>query len=77
MSNTISKLTFEQSMQRLEEIINDLESGNVELENAISLYSEGIKLQQHCKDKLENAKLKITKIIKNKDKIETENIEIG
>jgi exodeoxyribonuclease VII small subunit len=75
--NNVSKLTFEQSMRRLEEIIDNLESGNVELENAINLYTEGIKLQEHCKNKLENAKLKINKIVKDKDKIGTESINIS
>ena len=76
-ANNVSKLTFEQSMRRLEEIIDNLESGNVELENAINLYTEGIKLQEHCKNKLENAKLKIEKIVKDKDKINTESVDIG
>ena len=76
-ANNVSKLTFEQSMRRLEEIIDNLESGNVELENAINLYTEGIKLQEHCKNKLENAKLKINKIVKDKDKINTESVDIG
>ena len=75
--NNVSKLTFEQSMKRLEEIINNLESGNVELENAINLYTEGIKLQEHCKNKLENAKLKIEKIVKDKDGINTESVNIN
>jgi len=75
--NNVSKLTFEQSMRRLEEIIDNLESGNVELENAINLYTEGIKLQEHCKNKLESAKLKIEKIVKDKDKISTKSVDIG
>ncbi len=75
--NNVSKLTFEQSMKRLEEIIDNLESGNVELENAINLYAEGIKLQEHCKGKLENARLKIDKIVKDKDKIGTESVNIN
>lgn len=75
--NNVSKLTFEQSMKRLEEIIDNLESGNVELENAINLYTEGIKLQEHCKNKLENAKLKIEKIVKDKDGINTESVNIN
>ena len=76
-ANNVSKLTFEQSMRRLEEIIDNLESGNVELENAINLYTEGIKLQEHCKNKLENAKLKIEKIVKDKDKISTKSVDMS
>ena len=75
--NNVSKLTFEQSMKRLEEIIDNLESGNVELENAINLYTEGIKLQEHCKNKLENAKLKIDKIVMDKDKISTKSVDMS
>jgi exodeoxyribonuclease VII small subunit len=75
--NSVSKLTFEQSMKRLEEIIDNLESGNVELENAINLYSEGIKLQEHCKNKLENARLRIERIVKDKDRVDTEVMSIN
>ena len=74
--NKINKLTFAQSIQRLEEIINNLESGNVELESAIDLYSEGMSLQEHCKGKLNNAKIKISQIVQNKNKIEKRDIEI-
>ena len=72
-------LTFEQSMKRLEEIINNLENGNVELEKAVKLYSEGFSLQEHCKITLINAKLKIEKIVKDKDKkiINSKNIDIN
>ena len=76
-ANNVSKLTFEQSIRRLEEIIDNLESGNVELENAINLYAEGIKLQEHCKNKLENAKLKIDKIVMDKDKISTKSVDMS
>ena len=72
----LSELTFEQSMQRLEKITNNLEDGNVPLENAVNLYAEGIKLQEHCKNKLEHAKIRISKITQNKGKIEVDNFSI-
>ena len=65
----ISKLTFAQSIQRLEEIISNLESGDVELESAIDLYSEGMSLQEHCKSKLNNAKIKISQIVQDSSKL--------
>ena len=74
MNENFSKLSFEDAMKRLEKIINDLESGNVELENAIELYTEGIKLQEHCENKLNNAKLKVEKIVKNTEGVFTEEI---
>ncbi len=74
MNENFSKLSFEDATKRLEKIINDLESGNVELENAIELYTEGIKLQEHCENKLNNAKLKVEKIVKNTEGVFTEEI---
>ena len=74
MSKTLSKLSFEDGMKRLEEIINDLESGNVELERTIELYTEGIKLQEHCENKLNNAKLRVEKIVKNTEGVFKEKI---
>jgi exodeoxyribonuclease VII small subunit len=71
----IAKLSFEDGMRRLEEIINSLESGKVELENAVELYTEGIKLQEYCEVKLNNAKLKVEKIVKVAENITTEKID--
>lgn len=71
----IAKLSFEDGMRRLEEIINSLESGKVELENAVELYNEGIKLQEYCEEKLNNAKLKVEKIVKVAENITTEKID--
>jgi exodeoxyribonuclease VII small subunit len=72
---SIAKLSFEDGMRRLEEIINSLESGKVELENAVELYNEGMKLQEYCEEKLNNAKLKVEKIVKVAENITTEKID--
>ena len=75
MGKSLSKLSFEDAIKRLEEIINSLESGNVKLEDAIELYTEGIKLQEYCENKLSNAKLKIEKVVKSAEGIFKEKIE--
>jgi exodeoxyribonuclease VII small subunit len=72
---TLIKLSFEDAMKRLEEIINNLEGGKVELESAIELYNEGTKLQEHCEDKLNNAKLKVEKIVRKAENITTEKMD--
>ena len=41
-------MTFEQALNRLEEIVEKLQNGEVELEKAYSLFEEGIKLTQEC-----------------------------
>ncbi|BDQ02461.1 MAG: hypothetical protein KatS3mg036_0234 [Ignavibacterium sp.] len=56
--------SFEEKLKRLEQISELLESGDVKLEESISLFEEGIKLSKECLAILENAELKITKLKK-------------
>lgn len=53
------EMKFEDAMERLEEIIGKLESGDVELEESLKLYEEGIELIQFCNKKLNETKEKI------------------
>ena len=48
--------TFEQSLERLEEIIEKLEDQDTPLEQAMELFSQGVQLSNQCADKLEKAK---------------------
>lgn len=52
--------TYEEAAARLEEIVNLLESGNLPLEQSLTLYEEGTKLSAYCYKILNNAKQKIT-----------------
>jgi exodeoxyribonuclease VII small subunit len=56
---------FEQSIKRLESIVEDLELGNVPLENAIQLYEEGVEISKNCIQKLKDAELRIKRLTKN------------
>lgn len=56
------KMTLEQSLTELEAVVRALEEGNLELDESIKLYEKGVKLTNHCRDILENAKLKITEL---------------
>lgn len=53
-------MDFEDSLKKIEEILARLEWGNIPLEEALSLYSQGVELSRKCREELENAKLKIT-----------------
>ncbi|MFD1428078.1 exodeoxyribonuclease VII small subunit [Kroppenstedtia sanguinis] len=46
-------LSFEEAMDRLEEVVEHLESGEVPLEESIRLFEEGMKLSRYCGEKLE------------------------
>ncbi len=55
-------MSFEESMARLGEIADQLESGECSLDEAIQLYESALKLTGECQKKLDEAKLKIEKI---------------
>lgn len=54
------KTTFEENMKQLSEMANELEKGEIPLEKAVELYSDGVKLAAECRKQLEEAQLKIT-----------------
>ena len=54
------KLSFEEAMKRLEEIVSHLEKGDIPLEKAVELYGEGVKLSAACRKQLDEAQIKIT-----------------
>lgn len=61
------KITFEEAMQRLEEIINKLELGEVPLEETVKLFEEGMELIKFCNNKLEEVKHKVEMVVRNKE----------
>jgi exodeoxyribonuclease VII small subunit len=58
------KNSLEHYLQRLQEIAESLEQGEVPLDDAVDLYEEGIKLSKECAEKLKAAELKIKKLSK-------------
>ena len=58
----IRKMSFEQALEELKEIVERLEQGQGELDQAIEAYQRGALLKQHCEAKLRDAEQKIAKI---------------
>ena len=58
----IEKMSFEDALDELKEIVSRLESGEGKLDEAIDSYERGAKLKQHCEKKLREAQEKIEKI---------------
>ncbi|WP_377888571.1 exodeoxyribonuclease VII small subunit [Alkalihalobacillus sp. R86527] len=56
-------ITFEEAMEKLENIVGSLEEGNVPLEKAISLFQEGMNLSNLCHDKLQSIEGKMDQIV--------------
>ncbi|MEG0497071.1 MAG: exodeoxyribonuclease VII small subunit [Carnobacterium sp.] len=58
------KIRFEEAMQQLEEIVTNLERGDVPLEEALDQFQKGVGLSKICKETLQNAEKTLTKIVK-------------
>lgn len=67
--------SFEEAMESLEEIVNELEKGDVPLEKAIEYYQDGMKLSKLCNDKLKNVEEKMTKIMNEQGEFEVFEIQ--
>jgi exodeoxyribonuclease VII small subunit len=62
--SNIEKLDFETALAKLEEIVEKLGNGKVNLEEMVDLYEQGIALKEHCSKKLTDAKMKVDILIK-------------
>ena len=60
-------MTFEQSVTRLEEIVRQMENGDVALEEALKLFEEGTGLVGRCSGLLDEAELSVAKLMKGAD----------
>jgi exodeoxyribonuclease VII small subunit len=58
---------FEDSLKQLETIVNQLEKGDLPLEDSIKLFEEGIRLSSACKDELDAAEGKVQVLLKQRD----------
>jgi exodeoxyribonuclease VII small subunit len=62
----MAEMKFEDALKKLERIIEDLEKGDLTLDEALKKYQEGVELSRVCAQRLENAKKKIDLLTKNK-----------
>lgn len=63
MENKKDNLTFEEKMAQLEQIVDQLEQGNVPLEKALIQFQKGMKLGKELQDELQNAEKTVTQVI--------------
>ena len=57
--------SFESSLAELEEIVGQLENGELPLEKSLELFEQGIKLSRECRDRLSNAERRIEVLMKD------------
>ncbi len=63
----ISDMSFEDALAALDDVVKQLEGGQVPLEKSIALYERGDALRKHCETKLSEAELKVEKIVAGSD----------
>ncbi|HEX8992638.1 MAG TPA: exodeoxyribonuclease VII small subunit [Anaerolineales bacterium] len=66
---------FEECLQRLEQIVTELEKGDMPLERALTLFEEGIQLSGSCRRELEEAEGKVEILLKQNGKLQAEPFE--
>lgn len=69
------ELNFEESLKKLEEIVKELENGTVALDDAITKFTEAMKLASSCNEKLKNAEESINKILTKEGSLEDFKVE--
>ncbi len=67
-NNDISKLSFEQAIKKLTDIVSKIEDGQISLEQSLTQYEQGMALIKHCRAILQKAEKKIEEISKEKEK---------
>ncbi|MFZ5571172.1 MAG: exodeoxyribonuclease VII small subunit [Thermodesulfobacteriota bacterium] len=61
------KKTFEQALQQLEQIVNEMEKGDLPIEKALKKFEDGMALSKFCAEKLDETEQRILLLLKNQD----------
>ena len=71
----MAKEKFEESMKKLETIVTELENGNLNLDESVKKFEEGMKIAKQCNNILEDAEKKITILLEEDGELKEEKFE--
>ena len=71
----MTKENFEDSMKKLETIVTELENGNLNLDESVKKFEEGMKIAKQCNNILEDAEKKITILLEEDGELKEEKFE--
>ena len=71
----MAKDNFEESMKKLETIVTELENGNLNLDESVKKFEEGMKIAKQCNNILEDAEKKITILLEEDGELKEEKFE--
>ena len=69
------EVKFEEKLKELETIVNELESGEIDLDSSIEKYTSAMKLVKECDEKLKNVEEQVNKIVSENGTLETFEVE--
>ena len=72
----MSKENFEESMKNLEGIVTELENGNLNLDDSVNKFEEGMKIAKQCNTILEDAEKKITILLEKDGELKEEDFDV-
>jgi exodeoxyribonuclease VII small subunit len=75
LRSNLDLVKFEECLERLEKIVQELEKGEVPLEKSLTLFEEGMQLSATCRKQLEEAEGKVEILLKQNGKLQTEPFE--
>ena len=69
-------MTFEESLNKLNELVNQLENGGLDLDKNIEIYEQAVVLRDRCRKILEESERKVQKLMETADGIKTEDFKV-
>ena len=77
MGKENKKISFEENIEKLEKIVTDLEKGNLNLDDSVKKFEEGMKISKDCNKILEEAEKKITILLEENGEIKEQEFKIN
>ena len=71
----VKAIDFEKSLKRLEKIVQELEQGDLQLDQALKRYEEGVELARVCSKTLKEARVRVEKLVKKEGILTTEQFQ--
>ncbi|MBE6528614.1 MAG: exodeoxyribonuclease VII small subunit [Thermoplasmata archaeon] len=76
-SEEVEKMTFEEAIAVLENLVKDLEAGGIDLDKSIEIYEKAVILRNHCRKILDESERRIQKIMESEGQIKTEDFDVN
>ena len=72
----VGKMSFEESIKTLEELVKELENGGIDLDRSLEIYEKAVILRYRCQTILDESERRIQKIMETANGVRTENFDV-